>query len=148
MKLAVADRPGDGFADRDRNGLREDRAVVDERVEAAVLAAGIDALGKRIEERPIVRSADGRLLEAIAVDGDNGRPKAGVEKRPCETVGVAAPQREGRFEAGSVDAILAIGADILEIQIGERDPIDPAIAVVGQHLVHDGLVGLVRRLRR
>jgi hypothetical protein len=84
----------DDVAGRAGDGLGEDRAGMDEGVEFAVLAAGVDPRRQFGEKLIVVRPPGERGVERARVEADEDRLEAGGNELPRELAGVAAPERE------------------------------------------------------
>src|SRR4051794_41053047 len=97
----------------------EDRAGVDEGVELAVLAAGVDAGGQVGQQRLVKAAADEGGVELPGVDADECRLETGVDEIFGEDGGVAAPEGEEAGATGAGQSLLAIGADVGEEEVAE-----------------------------
>jgi hypothetical protein len=98
---------------------------VDEGVELAVLAAGIDAGGKVGEQRLVEAAADEGGIELVGIDADEDRLEAGVDELAGEGGGVTAPERKQGAAAGAGQPALTVGAHVLEEEVPEGDRGDP-----------------------
>jgi hypothetical protein len=85
---------------------------VDEGVELAVLAAGVDAGGEVGQERLVEAAADEGGVELPGVDADERCLEAGVDEFLGEDGGVAAPEGKEAGATGAAQSLLAVGADV------------------------------------
>lgn len=74
--------------------MLEDRAGVDEGVELAVLAAGVDANGEVGQQRLVEGAADERRIELARIDADEHRLEARLNELEGEFAGVPLPERD------------------------------------------------------
>jgi hypothetical protein len=86
----------DDFSSLDRNGMREHRTVVGERVKLAALAARIDAGGQLGEERRVELTAGKSTVERAGIDARQARMQSAVYHLVRKRGGVEAEQREDR----------------------------------------------------
>ena len=113
---AVAlDHLAGGASDR----LGEDRAGVDEGVELAVFATGIDVRRQVGEQLCVVAAPGEGAVERARVDADDYRLEGLVEELLRERGRIASPEGEEGVLARGGEALLAVGADILEEQVAE-----------------------------
>ena len=101
---------------------------MNERVELAVLAAGVHSLGKLAEEGRIVRPAGKGGIEKAWIDTHDDSLEARSDKLARELGCVAAPEREERASSSCRKTRLSISPHILEEQIAEGDLLDPTQA--------------------
>ena len=97
--------------------MREHRTVPDERVELAVLAAGVDAEWKFCEQPLVVLAPAEGGVEGTRVNADERRLEACVEELAREIGRVMPPEREQAALAGRGETTLAVGTDILQEQV-------------------------------
>jgi len=115
--------------------LGEDRSGMDEGVELAVLAAGVDAGGQVGEQLLVIRTPREGGVERSRVQTDDPRLEAGGDELSCQGARVASPQWEETAPAGCAESRLAVGADIFEKQIAESDRLDTGQGWRGERLV-------------
>src|ERR1700677_4331499 len=103
------------------NRLGEDRAGMDEGVELAVLPAGVNARGQIGEQLLVIGTPREGGVERLRVQADDVRLEAGGDELASQDAGVASPQREETAPAVCGESLLAVCADIFEIEIAEGD---------------------------
>ena len=124
-------------------GSREERPGVHEGVELAVLAARVDSGGQVGEEPRVVRAPGERRVEHARIDADDDRREAAVDELAGQLGRCRAPRAERRRGAGRRQALLAVGADVLEEEVAEGDRVDARERGAGERLPHPLLVDLV-----
>src|SRR5262249_51709758 len=128
--------------------LDKDRPRMDKRVELAVFAAGIDA-GRQLCDQPFVVGSPGEGgVEPARIDADERRLEARVEKLSRKRGGVLSPEWEEPALAGRGEPLLAVGANVLEEQVAERNSLDTGQGWGCEGFGHPRLVDLVDAGRR
>src|ERR1700722_97913 len=124
-QVAKAEGPTrDPLADGNVEGLSEVRAVEDEGVEFAVLATRVDAGGQVRQQIGVDGPAGERGVELGGVYADNHGLESGRDELADEGAGLSAPDRiEGVHPVFRHHAV-AIGADVLQIQVAEGHRLD------------------------
>jgi hypothetical protein len=92
---------------------------MDEGVEFAVLAAGVDPRRQFGEKLIVVRPPGERGVERARVEADEDRLEAGGNELPRELAGVAAPEREQAALAARGEPRFAVRPDVLEEEVAE-----------------------------
>ena len=77
------------------------------------------------------------------VDADEGRLEAGRDELAREPGGFPVPQGKASPSAGRRQALLAVGPDVLEEQVPERERLDARQRLGCESLLHPLLVHLV-----
>src|SRR5258708_23321521 len=111
--------------ERHRRG--EQRAVVDERMVLAALAAWIDA-GREIEsEADVDLAAAPRCVKTLAVRADDNRTPAAGDELAQQLSRVALPERVEAAKAGAREQTLAIVAQVFEVAVTKSDVLDARV---------------------
>ena len=103
------------------NAMREERAVEHERVELAVLPAGVDRRREVAEEAPVVPPPRERAGQPGRVDADRQGLVARVDELVCRPRCVAEPEREDGGAADRRKLLLTGAPHLLEEQVAESD---------------------------
>src|SRR5687767_5924353 len=110
----------------DAQWFREHRSRIHARVELAVLGARVGALRQIGEQRRIEVASDDRDVEDPRVDTDDARAQTALEHLFGKRAGRNAPEREQRLKASAGEALLAIAADVFEVEVAERHVCEPS----------------------
>jgi hypothetical protein len=97
---------------------------VDESVELAVLPAWIDMWRQVFEEALVEGAACERGVELAGIDADEDRLEPFGDEAAGQLCGVPTPEREQPTPLRRREALLAIGAHLLEEEIAEGDCVD------------------------
>src|SRR5258708_33477779 len=147
---------GEKFAEWERRGLDrvalferhrggEQRAVVDERMVLAALAAWIDA-GREIEsEADVDLAAAPRRVKALAVRADDNRTPAAGDELAQQLSRVALPERVEAAKAGPREQTLAIIAQVFEVDVTKCNGLDAMVARALEGREHGLLARVVAR---
>ena len=103
------------------NAIREERTVEHERVELAVLPAGVDRRREVPEEAPVVPAPRERAGQPGPVDADDEGFVARVDELVCRPGCVAEPEREDGGAADRRKLLLTGAPHLLEKQVAEGD---------------------------
>src|SRR5581483_8770448 len=114
----------DGWPQLDGQRSREDRAGVDERVELAVLAARVDMLREIREQCAVVVASGESPVEHARVDAHQNGLEACPDELVRERRRVSAPQRKHRLPSDPGEPLLAVGTDVFEVEVAERERLD------------------------
>lgn len=110
----------------------------------AILAAGIDS-GRQLGEKPLVEIAAGEIgRQAPGVDAGELRAEAGGDHVARQLSGGDLPNGKQRLKACSRELAFAVGADIGEEEVAERDRLDAFRNCASADLAHAGFVLFVR----
>src|SRR3982750_819536 len=142
--LAAHDLP---LLNRDRTP--EDRSVVHEGVELAVLAAWVGRRGQFAEQRAIVRAAGEAGVELRLVHADERCPEAGGDERLRQRARRLSPQRIQTTEYSLGEQAVPIVAHVPQVEIPEGDAAHRRVALseFGERFEESTLVCRIRRLR-
>src|SRR5258708_26012253 len=114
----------------------KNRPVENEGVKLAVLAAGI-GMERQVPKKDLVQFASGKTaVEDFAINTDGDGAKIGGVKCANELACVAFPDGEKGGHAHAREVFLAIGAQIFQENIPERDGSSALAGVHAQCLFH------------
>lgn len=111
-------------------------------MELAVLPAGVCRGGEVGEQLSAECAADEGRVEPAWVDADEGCLEPGVDELFGEFGGVEPPEREEPASVGGYQALLAVGANLLEeeVAVGDGRPGGLACAACAHSLARNRLV--------
>ena len=112
------------YAVSDGERRREHRAAISEGVKLSALAARIDIGGKVIQKGLIELAPGERSRQRARVDARDARAQAAGNHLPRELARVSSPQRKDRRQFRRSELLLAVGSNVFEKEIAEREAVD------------------------
>lgn len=125
------------------NGIREHGAVVGAGVELAAFAARIDDRRQVAEQINVKLPACEGGIELAGIDADNLCAEAAGDHGVGEFVCGQVPERKKRLYAGGDELLFAVGADVAQEQVSERDGMDVVVNSAKAGFGHALLVDFV-----